>query len=161
MDFLPFYQEYLENTLSRSKFLLLQILVWLLQVHKQVRIERLAAYLPIPILYESRRKKIQRFLGECCLSLTLFWFPLIKLIVEREFKPGSRLTLALDRTQWQDKNVFMISVVWRKRSLPIYWILLEKKGSSNVKEQIALIRPVLRLFSHYGGEPRYMQNSAR
>ena len=77
------------------------------------------------------------------------WFPLIKLIVEREFKPGSRLTLVLDRTQWQDKNVFMISVVWRKRALPIYWQILEKKGSSNVKEQIALIRPVLRLFSHY------------
>ena len=77
------------------------------------------------------------------------WFPLIKLIVEREFKPGNRLTLVLDRTQWQDKNVFMISVVWRKRSFPIYWQILEKKGSSNVKEQIALIRPVLKLFSHY------------
>ncbi|MDJ0599256.1 MAG: IS4 family transposase [Crocosphaera sp.] len=149
MDFLPFYQDYLQNALSKSKFLLLRILVWLLQVHKQVRIERLAAYLPIPILHQSRRKKIQRFLVEPCLSLVLFWFPLIKLIVEQEFKPGSRLTLVLDRTQWKDKNVFMISVVWRKRSLPIYWVLLEKKGSSNVKEQIALIRPVLRLFSHY------------
>ena len=69
MDFLPFYQEYLENALSKRKFLLLRILVWLLQVHKQVRIERLAAYLPIPILYQSRRKKIQRFLVESCLSL--------------------------------------------------------------------------------------------
>ncbi len=149
MDFLPFNQEYLNNTLSKNKLLFLQILVWLLQVHKQVRIERLAAYLPIPILYESRRKKIQRFLVESCLSLVLFWFPLIKLIVEREFKLGSRLILVLDRTQWEDKNVFMISVVWRKRSLPVYWVLLEKKGSSNVKEQIALIRPVLKLFYEY------------
>ncbi len=149
MDFLPFYQDYLQNVLSKSKFLLLRILVWLLQVHKQVKIERLAAYLPIPILYQSRRKKIQRFLVEPRLSLVLFWFPLIKLIVEQEFKPGSRLTLVLDRTQWKDKNVFKISVVWRKRAFPIYWQILEKKGSSNVKEQIALIRPVLRLFSHY------------
>ena len=69
MDFLPFYQNYLSNTLSTRKFLLLRILVWLLQVHKQVRIERLAAYLPIPILYQSRRKKIQRFLVESSLSL--------------------------------------------------------------------------------------------
>ncbi len=45
MDFFPFYQDYLQNALSTSKFLLLRILVWLLQVHKQVRIERLAAYL--------------------------------------------------------------------------------------------------------------------
>jgi hypothetical protein len=93
MEFLLFYQNYLEESLSKSHFLLLRILVWLLQVHKQVRIERLAAYLPIPILYESRRKKIQRFLVESSLSLVLFWFPLIKLIVEREFKPGSRLFL--------------------------------------------------------------------
>jgi hypothetical protein len=84
MEFLLFYQNYLEASLSKSHFLLLRILVWLLQVHKQVRIERLAAYLPIPILYESRRKKIQRFLVESSLSLVLFWFPLIKLIVERE-----------------------------------------------------------------------------
>ena len=118
MEFLPFYQNYLQKVLSKSNFLLLQILVWLLQVHKQVKIERLAAYLPIPILYESRRKKIQRFLVEPCLSLTLFWFPLIKLIVEREFKPGSRLTLALDRTQWKENNVFMISILWRKAHRP-------------------------------------------
>jgi hypothetical protein len=57
MDFLPFYQDYLEKALSKSKFLLLRILVWLLQVHKQVRIERLAGYLPIPILYQSRSQK--------------------------------------------------------------------------------------------------------
>ena len=55
----------------------------------------------------------------------------------------------LDRTQWKDNNIFMISVIWRKRALPIYWLVLEKKGSSNVREQIALIRPVLKLFSHY------------
>ena len=38
----------------------------------------------------------------------------------------------------------MISVIWRKRALPIYWLILEKKGSSNIREQIALIRPVLK-----------------
>ena len=43
----------------------------------------------------------------------------------------------------------MISVIWKKRALPIYWLVLEKKGSSNIREQIALIRPVLKLFSHY------------
>ncbi|MGK7940237.1 MAG: hypothetical protein AB4062_08835 [Crocosphaera sp.] len=81
-------------------------MIWLLQVHKQVKIERLAAYLPIPILHQSHRKKIQRFLVEPCLSLVLFWFPLIKLIVERDFKPGSRLTLVLDRTQWRSEKCF-------------------------------------------------------
>ena len=115
----------------------------------EVRIERLASCLPMPILYESRRKKIQRFLVVSSDRLPLFWFPIIKSIVEKEFKLLKRLIFVLDRTQWKDNNVFMISVIWRKRALPIYWLLLAKKGSSNVREQIALIRPVLKLFSHY------------
>ena len=52
----------LHSQLSASQLLTLEMLVWLLQFHKQVRIERLAAYLPLPILYESRRRHVQRFL---------------------------------------------------------------------------------------------------
>jgi hypothetical protein len=43
----------------------------------------------------------------------------------------------------------MVSVIWNKRALPIYWLLLSKKGSSNFYEQIATIRPVLRLLKEY------------
>lgn len=149
MDFFSDHKSQIEKYLTKSEILTLQLLIWLLQVQKDVRIERLASCLPIPILYESRRKKIQRLLASSSLSLSLFWFPIIKLIVEKEFKLVERLILVLDRTQWQDNNVFMISVIWKKRALPIYWLVLEKKGSSNIREQIALIRPVLKLFSHY------------
>ncbi len=149
MDFFSAHQSHLEKYLTKSQILTLQLLVWLLQVQKDVKIERLASCLPIPILYESRRKKIQRLLASSSLSLSLLWFPIIKSIVEKEFKLSERLILVLDRTQWQENNVFMISVMWRNRALPIYWLVLEKKGSSNIREQIALIRPVLKLFSHY------------
>ena len=43
----------------------------------------------------------------------------------------------------------MVSVIWRKRALPIYWLLCSKKGSSNFYEQVATIRPVLRLLKDY------------
>ncbi len=149
MDFFSDHKSQIDKYLTKSQIITLQLLIWLLQVQKDVKIERLASCLPIPILYESRRKKIQRFLVLSSLSLSLFWFPIIKSVVEQEFKRVKRLILVLDRTQWQDNNVFMISVMWRKRALPIYWLVLAKKGSSNVREQIALIRPVLKLFSHY------------
>ena len=149
MDFFAAHQSQIEKYLTKSQILTLQLLIWLLQVQKEVRIERLASCLPMPILYESRRKKIQRFLVLSSLSLPIFWFPIIKSIVEQEFKLGERLILVLDRTQWQENNIFLLSVIWRKRALPIYWIVLEKKGSSNFREQMALIRPVLKLFSHY------------
>lgn len=45
----------------------------------------------------------------------------------------------------------MISLIWQKRAIPLYWEILEKKGkgSSNLAEQQALITPVLALFEGY------------
>ena len=57
-----FYLDYLKTYLPDSELLTIKILVGLLQVHRQVRIERLASSFPYPIKCESRRKKIQRFL---------------------------------------------------------------------------------------------------
>jgi hypothetical protein len=144
-----FYQACLGYYLSKSQILTLEILIWLLQVHKQVKIERLAACFPLPILYESRRRHIQRFLTLPFLSIPLIWFPLIKYILRTKFSPESRVIVALDRTQWQTKNLLMVSVIWHKRALPIYWQFLEKRGSSNLAEQIAVLRPVLRLLKCY------------
>ena len=66
-----------------------------------------------------------------------------------QFKKGDRLIITIDRTQWKNNNISMASVIWRKRALPIYWLLLSKKGSSNFYEQLATIRPVLRLLKQY------------
>jgi hypothetical protein len=103
-----FYIDYLKTYLPSSEFLTLQILVWLLQVHRQVRIERLASSFPYPIKCESRRKKIQRFLMLSSLSLSLLWFPLIKKIISTQFKKGERLIITIDRTQWKTNNISMI-----------------------------------------------------
>jgi hypothetical protein len=51
-----FYQTLLEKYLNRTQLITLQMLVWLLQNQKQVRLERLAATLPLPIQQNSRRR---------------------------------------------------------------------------------------------------------
>lgn len=121
----------------------------MLTVQKTVRIERLAACFPLPITYESRRKHIQRFLTLSSLSLPLFWLPIVQLIIQQEFKLGSRLIITLDRTQWKNNNVLVIAVIYQKLAIPIYWKMLEKKGSTNLREQQAVIKPVLRLLKNY------------
>ncbi|WP_293165665.1 hypothetical protein [Okeania sp. SIO2C9] len=127
----------------------LKILVWPLSVHKTVKIERLAACFPLPIKYESRRRHIQSFLRLFSLSLPIFWFPIIQAIINQEFRNGSRLILTIDRTQWKNNNIFVIAVIYKKRALPIYWQVLNKKGSTSFLEQKALIKPVLRLLKTY------------
>ncbi|MDJ0726777.1 MAG: IS4 family transposase [Prochloraceae cyanobacterium] len=144
-----FYINYLKSYLKDSELLTLQILVWLLQVHKEVKIEKLASNFPYPIKCDSRRKKIKRFLILPVLSVTLLWLPLIKKIIETQFKPGETLTVIIDRTQWEKNNILMASVVWNNRALPLYWLLLNKQGATNFYEQVAVIKPILRLLKKY------------
>ncbi|NET14311.1 MAG: IS4 family transposase, partial [Okeania sp. SIO1H6] len=149
MQFLSLYESYFKQSLTNTQVQTLKILVWLITVQKTVKIERLAACFPLPIKYESRRRHIQRFLTLFSLSLPLFWFPIIMMIISREFSDDSQLILTIDRTQWKDNNIFVIAVIYKKRALPIYWQILPKKGSTNFSEQKALIKPVLRLLKKY------------
>jgi hypothetical protein len=77
-------------------------------------------------------------------SLALFWFPLVKKIIENLFSFSSELVFILDRTQWQDTNILMMSLAWKKRAIRLYWKILTHKGASNLTEQKAVIRPVIR-----------------
>jgi len=121
-----FYRTCLQSRLSAAQLLTLEIVVWILQFHKQVRIERLAALFPQPILFESRRRHLQRFLRLPQLSIPLLWFPLIKWSIQTHYKKATRLLVAIDRTQWKQNNLFMVSVIWEKRAWPIYWQFLDK-----------------------------------
>jgi len=141
-----FYQNHLQKYLSEAQLITLKLLVWLLQNQKQVKIERLAATLPLPIQQNSRRRHIQRFLNLTRLSVVLLWFPLIKEIINQRIAKGKQLIIALDRTQWRENNILMVSAIYQKRALPIFWILLSKKGASNFREQQIVLRPIIKLF---------------
>ena len=143
------YRSSLKSQLNPAQLLTLEVLVWLIQVHKQVRIERLAAHFPLPIKFESRRRHIQRFLQLPQLSVVLLWFPIIITIIQSKIELGKRVYLAIDRTQWKDKNLFMVALIIEKRAIPIYWQFLEKQGASNLAEQQAILRPAIRLLQGY------------
>ncbi|WP_083305105.1 hypothetical protein [Moorena producens] len=125
------YQQHLQLYLNHKQILTLEILVSLLPAHKQVTLEKLAAYLPLPILYESRRRHLQIFLILKKISLLLIWLKIIKYFVNNDFQKGIRILVIIDGTKWQDDNLLMVSVRYQKRAIPVYWKFLKKKGSSN------------------------------
>jgi hypothetical protein len=150
MIILPeFYETNLRRELGRAEYLLLKILINLLQSIKTVSIEALATALPIPILFESRRKKIQRFLSLNYINVEEIWFPIIKSWLEIYFPLNEVIYVVIDRTNWGRINLLMISVVWDKRSIPIYFELLNKLGSSNFDEQKDVFNKALPLFNNY------------
>ncbi len=71
MDFFSLYESDFKQSLTNTQVQTLKILVWLLTVHKTVKIERLAACFPLPIKYESRRRHIQRFLTSCIFEFAI------------------------------------------------------------------------------------------
>jgi hypothetical protein len=141
-----FYQNHLQKYLSETQLITLKLLVWLLQSQKTVKIERLAATLPLPIQQNSRRRHIQRFLNLTKLSVVILWFPLIKEIITQRIPKTKQLIVALDRTSWQSNNILMASAIYQKRAIPIFWIFLPKKGASNLREQQIVLRPIIKLF---------------
>lgn len=56
------YQTHLENQLNSSELLFLTLMINILQDIKEVSLEKIATALPIPMLFESRRKK-EKFRG--------------------------------------------------------------------------------------------------
>ena len=155
-----FYQKVLQTHLSPSQYMTLQLLVLMLQSHRQVKLSSLARIFPQPIQYPSRMRSLQRFLQLPQLSLKLLWHPIIKYWLRQEFKqPGNRgsrrkrlksqkhgyVMLAIDRTQWKDRNLFVASVIWDKHALPIHWQLLPQSGSSSLLNQKRFLKPVLKL----------------
>ncbi len=128
-----FYQTHLKSQLTLAEYLLLKILITLLQSIKKVSLETLATAVPIPIIFESRRRKIQRFLLLPNLTIEKIWFPIVTTWLEMNFTSDKIIYLVIDRTNWACVNLFMVSVVWDKRAFPIYFTLLPKLGrrSSN------------------------------
>ena len=144
-----FYQNHLKSQLSTAEFIFIKILLILLQSIKKVSLEKLANALPLAIEFESRRKRIQRFLSLPNLTIEKVWFPIVKEWLEIYFTPEKIFYVAIDRTNWGCINLFMVSIIWDKRAFPIYFELLPKLGSSNISEQENLISKVMPLFEKY------------
>jgi len=147
--FTQFYHDIFAPQLTAAQYLTLQWLVMLVQTDKNISIEKLAENLVIPAKYESRRRHIIRWLSLKILTLSGIWHPIIREIIKRNWSAETRLKLIIDRTQWGERNIFMVSVRKGKRSLPISWTILNKKGASNLQEQKELLTQVLVLLQEY------------
>ncbi len=120
-----------------------------MQSIKTVKLEALATALPLPIKFESRRHRLQRFLSLPVLKVEKLWFPFIENWLSTDFNWNQVLYIAIDRTNWGAINLLIISLIWDQRAIPIYFELLPKKGSTSYEEQIAFCHKVLHLFKNY------------
>ncbi len=55
--------------------------------------------------------------------------------------------IAIDQTSWVAINILMVSLIYDKRAMPIYWDILDKKGISNLEEQKRVLEKILTVLS--------------
>lgn len=151
MKVLPdFYQDHIVKHLNKPQYYMLMILISLISEHRWVRLEELANLFPQPIKFESRRKKLQRFLSLPALNLETIWFPILSQLLLFVFENKQQVVeVIIDRTKWGCINLLMVSFHYQNRAIPIYFELLNKKGSSNLSEQQQVLYKVLDLLSNY------------
>ena len=72
------------------------------------------------------------------------------LLVVKLLKLKAPWVLCLDRTNWKvgrrDVNILMLAITTRRLRIPVMWTVLDKPGSSNQAERIALMGRYLALF---------------
>jgi hypothetical protein len=95
------YQTHLEKQLEPSELLLFNILINILQDLKQISLEKIATAIPLPILFESRRKKLQRFLSLPSLNIKTLMCPILQKWLAQKFVENQSLYLVIDRTNWE------------------------------------------------------------
>jgi len=108
-----FYHEHLEKQLSHAQFLMLLLLINIIQAEKEVKLETIARVFPLWITCERRRRKLQKLLYLPSLTISSLLWPIISDWLENSApkKSKKKLYLAIDRSQWKNLNLLMVSVM--------------------------------------------------
>lgn len=111
---------------------------------KSVAVKEMALHISSEGHLNAKIKKIERFLLHQDIDFIVIGKMIIKLL-----HLSSSVKIAIDRTNWQfgkkDINFFVAAVVYGNISIPIAWLLLNKKGNSCTQERKQLIEDILKI----------------
>jgi hypothetical protein len=95
---------------------------------------------------KSRYRRLQRFFREVVFD----YDALAGLIMQLFDFHGQSYYLTLDRTNWQwgekSLNILTLGIAYKGTAIPIYWLILNKRGNSNQRERIALLQRFIKQF---------------
>lgn len=102
--------------------------------------------LPCKGKLDSRVQKLRRWLSHPQITPQQFIAARLQLLAPL-LTQLPELTLIIDRTEWTRRgasvNLFVCSIAFHGRSCPIHWFPLPTRGCSSLKDQKALLTPVL------------------
>lgn len=111
-----------------------------------VNFNKIALAFPGEAIKESKYKRIQRFFSQFSLDLDM----VARLIAEFIPVKLSQWIISIDRTNWKfgrrNINILTMGIVYMGIAFPILWVSLNKRGNSNTKERISLMKRFIGIF---------------
>jgi hypothetical protein len=111
---------------------------------RDVRLSRIAEQIPLDIQEDSVAQRFRRWLKNPHLDERAIYDPVARqLLVSLRH---TRLRLQIDRTMIDDRfNVLMVSLAYRRRAIPLVWIVLPHLGNSTFMEREEILSHVAEL----------------
>ncbi len=121
-------------------------LIWGVIKTKTVKVKELAIHVGSKGGLRGKISKVERLFLEQVINFICFGKIMVKLL-----GCDGKIKLAIDRTNWQfgekNLNFFVAAVVYGNISVPIAWLLLNKKGNSATDERKELIEKILKIIT--------------
>src|ERR1700677_1084102 len=115
-------------------------------VTRTVNLNKLACIILGSATQLSRYRRLQRFFSQ----FKFDYMQIAGFIFQWFFVPGGRWYLTVDRTNWQwgkaDINILTLGIAFKGTAIPIFWMLLDKKGNSDTAERIELMEKFIQKF---------------
>jgi hypothetical protein len=104
----------------------------------------IAGAMPVKTKQQSKIQRLRRLLDNTKLTATDVYQPIVRQALTG--LKGQRVHLLLDRVVLTEtQNVLVISLGFRRRSLPLVWHILPHQGSSHLTDQQKLLRAAAKL----------------
>ncbi len=126
--------------------MLTELIVCLIRNNK-AHLSVLARALPMDKSNEmAHMQKVRRFLSNKNISPAIVLLPLIRLL-RPIISKLPEIVLTMDRTDWKKRrkhiNILSVAVAYEGRALPLFWIVLGRKGSSSFKHWKQVLTPII------------------
>ena len=108
------------------------------------QIGKIARSMPLDTTQAAKEQRIRRLLDNERLTQAEHYQPLAKAALHG--LKGQRVQLLIDRVLLRDThNILVVSIGFRRRSLPLAWLALDHRGQSGLADQQALLAQALAL----------------
>lgn len=107
------------------------------------QLAKIARAMPLDTTQLSKEQRLRRFLDNERITQADHYQPIVKQALHG--LKGQRVQLLIDRVLLRDQhNILVVSIGFRRRSIPLAWKALEHRGSSNLEERKELLQTAVK-----------------